>query len=280
VDIAIVGAGTVGTALAVAWNRAGHRILAVSGGAATEARAARWLPGVTVLPVRDIAAGADLVVVAVPDDALAETLEIVAPTFAAGCWLAHVSGARGLDVFPGPLDRRLAIHPLQTFPDVAAALEALPGCAVAVTAAAEPGFALGERLARDLGATPFRLADDRRALYHAAAVFASNDLVAVSGAAEQLFAAAGVPDARAAMAPLQRATLDNVARRGARDALTGPAVRGDAGTIERNLAAIAAAAPALVEAYVALCRLALGVAGDRVDPQARVRVEEALARWT
>jgi predicted short-subunit dehydrogenase-like oxidoreductase (DUF2520 family) len=280
VDIAIVGAGTVGTALAVAWNRAGHRIVAVSGRAATAARVATWLPGVPVRPLEDVAADAELVVVAVPDDALAETIEVVAPTVGPRTWLAHVSGARGLEVFPDARDRALAMHPLQSFPDVAAALDALPGCAVAVTAADESGFSLGEQLARDLGATPFRLADDRRPLYHAAAVFASNDLVAVSGAAEQLFAAAGVPDARAAMAPLQRATLDNVARRGARDALTGPAVRGDAGTIERNLAAIAAAAPALVDAYVVLCRVALDVAGDRIDAEARARVQEALSRWT
>jgi predicted short-subunit dehydrogenase-like oxidoreductase (DUF2520 family) len=280
VDIAIVGAGTVGTALAVEWIRAGHRIVAVSGRAATTERAATWLPGIPVRALADVGADAELVVLAVPDDALAGTIEEVAPTASADAWLAHVSGARGLDVFPSSVDRALAIHPLQTFPDVAAALETLAGCAVAVTASNETGFALGEQLARDLGAAPFRLADDRRPLYHAAAVFASNYLVAVSGAAEQLFQAAGVPDARAAMAPLQRATLDNVARRGAGDALTGPAVRGDAGTVERNLAALAAAAPALVDPYVSLCRLALDVAGERVGADARARLEEALARWT
>jgi predicted short-subunit dehydrogenase-like oxidoreductase (DUF2520 family) len=279
-DIAIVGAGTVGTALAVSWARAGHHIVAAAGRAATVDRAAAWLPGVPVRSLAEIAGAAELIVFAVPDDALVTTVGAVAPSAAADAWLAHVSGARGLSIFSGTRARALALHPLQTFPDVAAALETLPGCAVAVTAAEEAGYRLGEQLALDLLAVPFRLADEMRPLYHAAAVFASNYLVAIAGAGERLFAAAGVPDAAAAMAPLQRATLANVERLGPRDALTGPAVRGDAGTIEANLAAIAAAAPSLVPAYVALCRVAVDVAGERLSAEGRARVEGALARWT
>jgi predicted short-subunit dehydrogenase-like oxidoreductase (DUF2520 family) len=127
---------------------------------------------------------------------------------------------------------------------------------------------------------PFHLADERRPLYHAAAVFASNYLVAVAGAAAQLFAAAGVPDPESAMRPLQRATLDNVGRLGPRDALTGPAVRGDAGTIDRNLRAIAGAAPGLVPAYVELCRVAVEVAGSRLADDRRAKIEEVLRGWS
>jgi len=116
-------------------------------------------------------------------------------------------------------------------------------------------------------------------VYHAAAVFASNYLVTISGAAETLFEVAGVPDPLAAMRPLQEATLANVHRLGPRDALTGPAVRGDGETIERNLTAISAAAPTLVPSYVALCRAALEVAGERIAPADRAGVEEVLARW-
>ena len=116
------------------------------------------------------------------------------------------------------------------------------------------GSSLGESLGRDLGGRPFRLPDAQRPLYHAAAVFASNYLVAVSGAADVLFSRAGVPEALAAMRPLQEATLANVHRLGPRAALTGPAVRGDARTIDRNLSAIAATDPELLAPYVALCR--------------------------
>ncbi len=281
--IAIVGAGTAGTAVAVRWIRAGHAVTAVAGGAATPARAARWLPGVPVVDVVDAPAGAELVVLSVPDDALTGVATVLAGRLQPGAWALHLSGARGLDALEA-VERAgvgvLALHPLQTFADVAGAIDALSGAAIAVTARADVGFALGDRLAEDLGGRPFRLADEHRALYHAAAVFASNYLVAVSGAAVELFEAAGVPDARAAMRPLQAATLDNVHRLGPHDALTGPAVRGDAGTIDRNLAAVSGAAPALVVAYVALCRTAMDVAGARLSDDGRRAIEEVLGRWS
>jgi predicted short-subunit dehydrogenase-like oxidoreductase (DUF2520 family) len=84
------------------------------------------------------------------------------------------------------------------------------------------------------------------------------------------------------VAPLQRASLENVERLGAGRALTGPAVRGDAGTIRRNLDALKQEAPDLVAAYVAMARVALDVAdrAGRLPPGARAAVESVLAEWT
>lgn len=281
-DIAIVGAGRVGTALGVAWSRAGHAIVAVAGRAATPARAATWLPGVPVEPLDRVAGAAGVIVLGVPDEALAGVAADVAASMRPGARVIHVSGASGLDVLE-PIraagGRALAVHPLQTFADVAGAVDALAGCAFAVTAHDRADEALGEGLARDAGGVPFVIADADRPLYHAAAVFASNYLVVISAAAEEALAAAGVPDPRAALAPLQRATLANIDRLGTRDALTGPAVRGDAGTVERNLAALAGATPALVAPYVALCRAAMGVAGDRLTDADREALEGVLVRW-
>ena len=282
-DIAIVGAGTVGTAVGVAWAGAGHRVIAVAGRAETVSRAARWLPGVPVLPIAEAVSGAELVVIGVPDDVLPSIASTVASAVISGVDVLHLSGASGLDVLAPVVEagaRPLAVHPLQTFADVSGALETLRGCAIAVTAADDDGFVLSEALDRDLNERPFRLPDAQRPLYHAAAVFASNYLVAVSGAADALFSRAGVPEALAAMRPLQEATLANVHRLGPHAALTGPAVRGDAGTIDRNLSAIAAADPELVASYVALCRTAMLVAGDRLAGPARPAIEEVLARWS
>jgi predicted short-subunit dehydrogenase-like oxidoreductase (DUF2520 family) len=282
-NIAIVGAGTVGTAVAVRWASAGHAIVGVSGREETSARAEAWLPGVPVAAIAEAVRGAAVVAVAVPDAAMEAVASEIAGAIEPGTAVLHVSGALGLDVLDPIVAAGgvpLAVHPLQTFADVAGAIEALAGSAVAVTARVDTGWFLGDRLAMDLGGRPFHLAEEHRALYHAAAVFASNYLVAVSGAAAELFDAARVPDALAAMRPLQEATLANVHRLGPRDALTGPAVRGDAGTIDRNLAAIAAAAPHLVVPYVALCRATLDVAGQRLDVEARAAVEEVLARWS
>jgi predicted short-subunit dehydrogenase-like oxidoreductase (DUF2520 family) len=286
-DLAVVGAGRVGTALAVLLQRAGHVVTAVSGRGDTPARAERYLPGVPVLPAAEAASSGDLVLLSVPDDALEETAVTLAETatLRPEVWVAHVSGASGLDVL-APLvaagARRLAIHPLQTVPDVEGALERIPGSAVAVTADDEEGARLGERLALDVGGRPFRLDDERRPLYHAAAVFASNYIVTAAAVAEELFREAGVPDPVSALLPLARTSLDNVARLGPAEALTGPAVRGDAGTVERNLEALRAVAPHAVAGYIELCRLALdlGARGGRLSPEGRAAVEEVLAAWT
>lgn len=282
-DIAVLGAGRVGTALAVLLGRTGHTIVAVSGQDATPARVAKHLPGVAVLPLEEAAAAGEVVLVTVPDDSLRETVDRAAQSLRRGQWVVHTSGALGLEVLAPVLRsgaRRLAVHPLQTFPDVEAAIAAIPGCAAAVTAEDEEGYALGEALAGDLGASPFRLPDDLRPLYHAAAVFASNYLVTASGIAERLFSLAGIADPVAAMRPLQEATLANVGGMGPRAALTGPAVRGDAGTISKNLEALAQHAPETVAAYVVLCRASLDVAGERLDASGRAAVEEVLDRWT
>jgi predicted short-subunit dehydrogenase-like oxidoreductase (DUF2520 family) len=286
-DVAVVGAGRVGTAVAVLLDRAGHRIVAASGRAATRGRVARFLPGVPVLDAAGSAGRAELTLIAVPDaDLGAVVAEIVAGDgVRPGAWVAHLAGAVGLDVLAPVVragGRRLAVHPLQAFADVEGAIERLRGAAAAVTADDEDGYVLGERVASDVGAVPFRLDDAMRPRYHAAAVIASNDLVALSSVAERLFRSAGVPDPTAAMLPLQRATLDNVERLGPIAALTGPAVRGDATTIERNLEAVAAAAPEAVSAYVALARIALALAteGARLGADARLRVEAVLDRWS
>ncbi|HKI29785.1 MAG TPA: DUF2520 domain-containing protein [Actinomycetota bacterium] len=170
---------------------------------------------------------------------------------------------------------------MQTCPTVEAAVEAIPGASFAVTALDEEGHALGERLARDAGGYPFRIADERKPLYHAAAVFASNYVVTVTALAEELERVAGVPDPVAALAPLQDATLANVHRVGAAEALTGPAVRGDAITLQRNLEALAEHVPDAVRPYVTLADLALALAerSGRVPPRGREAVEEVLVRW-
>jgi predicted short-subunit dehydrogenase-like oxidoreductase (DUF2520 family) len=286
-DVAVVGAGRVGTAVAVLLRDAGHRIVAVSGREGTARRAAVHLPGVVVRDAAEAAAAADIVILGVPDDALEATATALADAgaFHPGAWVVHLSGAAGLDVL-APVRaagaRTLALHPLQTFPDVEGAIERIPGCAVGVTAEDERGDALGARLAEDLGARPFRLPERARPLYHAAAVFASNYVVASIGRADQLFGVAGIGEAADALMPLVRATVDNIARLGVGAALTGPAVRGDAGTVARNIAALAESAPDAVAAYVAMAREALTLATDagRLRPEAGARVEEVLTRWT
>jgi predicted short-subunit dehydrogenase-like oxidoreductase (DUF2520 family) len=282
--ISVVGAGRVGTGLAVLWRRAGHEIVAVSGGAATPERAATYLPEVPVVEAEEAAADAEVVVIATPDAAIRPVCERLAGALRPRASVAHASGASGLDALDAAAATgasTLAVHPYQTCPTVEAAVERMAGATFAVTARDEAGYTLGERLARDAGGRPFRIADELKPLYHASAVFASNYLVTVTALAEQLARAAGVPDPAGALALLQEATLANIERVGPAEALTGPAVRGDALTLRRNIEALAARTPEAVRPYVVLADLAIALAerSGRLSTHGRLAVQEVLAWW-
>jgi predicted short-subunit dehydrogenase-like oxidoreductase (DUF2520 family) len=193
--------------------------------------------GVALLDAGD----ADLVILCVPDRAIAE----VAAGIEAGPWVAHVSGGTPLSAL-APHERRFSLHPLQTF-TLDRGPEQLDGACAAVTGETDEAVATAKWLATTLGLQPFVLADERRTLYHAGAAIASNYLVTLRVAAGALFEASAVPPE--ALEPLMRRVIDNGFQ------LTGPIERGDWETVERHRAAIAEAAPDLLPAYDALATL-------------------------
>jgi predicted short-subunit dehydrogenase-like oxidoreductase (DUF2520 family) len=260
--VAIVGPGRVGTLLAVAFARAGHRVVAVAGGdAAARDRIAGLVAGVRPTPELATAIdGADLVVLAVPDDAIATLIADLAriDALAAGQRLVHVAGSHGL----APLRlaaaagaRVAACHPAMTVPAGSADPDLLVGTAWAVTAApADLGWA--RDLVVDLGGDPYDVPDDRRVLYHAGLAVASNAVGAGVAVARQLLLAARIGDPAPFLAPLVHASITNVLAAGA-SALTGPVTRGDTGTILRHLAEVAADVPTLLASYRALTAVVL-----------------------
>jgi predicted short-subunit dehydrogenase-like oxidoreductase (DUF2520 family) len=228
-----------------------------------------------------------VVLLSVPDDRIRETCQTLARRGALSedSSAVHLSGANPLEDLASAEEAGalvLSVHPLQTAPDVDTAIERFPGSGFAITARSEQGFALGEDLARSAGGRPFRLLDEHKPLYHAAAIFCSNYLTVSTGIAERLFAAAGIPEARSLFAPLAEASVDAALLRGAGEALTGPVVRGDAGTVRRNLEALKERAPDCIPVYLTLARAALDmVAGEkRLGPRERAGVEEVLDAWT
>lgn len=282
--IAVVGLGKAGTALAVRWLLAGHELaIAVHRESSREHHEA-YLSDAVLLPAAEAAHTADVVVLGVPDARIGAVCEGLQDSFAPGRTVAHLSGATplsALDPARAAGASRLSLHPLQTFPSVEAAVGRLAGSAMAVTADDEETAVLGERLAADAGCRPFRLADDAKPLYHSAAVLASNAVVAVLAEAAEVFARAGLSDPSMFL-PLVRASVDNVGELGPEAALTGPVVRGDAGTVERNLAALAEARPDAVAPYLALARMTLDLArhSGRLPAAGAAAVEEVLARWS
>ncbi len=220
------------------------------------------------------------------DDAIAKVASLLAGGngLRPGQRVIHLSGSVGLDALDHAVAggaEVLSAHPLQAFPTVEAGINRFPGSSVAITARTNQALSLGESLASDAGGVPFRLAEDMKPLYHAAAVFCANYLVTVEAVAEELFRIAGVTEPVARFAPLATAVLDRTLTEGPANALTGPAVRGDAGTVRRNLEALAAHSPEALAAYVDLARLALRLAdGARNIAEAdRQRIERELSRW-
>ncbi|MGH2573170.1 MAG: Rossmann-like and DUF2520 domain-containing protein [Actinomycetota bacterium] len=288
-SVAIIGAGRVATALAVLLERAGHRVVAASGRERTRDRVTRYLTSTRFLPAEvshQAARAGTVVILGVPDDLIAGVCAEMAGmgAFLPSHHVLHLSGSVGLEALAPARElgaEVLSLHPLQAFPSVSDGVERLPGSAIAVTAEVESGFTLGEALARDVGGRPFRLRDEVKPLYHAAAVFCSNYLVVVEAMAERLFRLAGLEEPLPLFSPLARSTLEATLTRGPGEALTGPAVRGDVGTIARNLEALAVRAPSAVPPYVALASAAAGLAFERgrLSPDDMERLDEVLKRW-
>lgn len=187
------------------------------------------------------AAGVDLVVIATPDAAVREVARAVAPVERAV--VAHLAGSLGTDVL-APHRRRVALHPVVSMP---ARDTELAGAWFAIA-----GDPLAERLVVDLGGRAVPVADDRRALHHAAATIAANHLVALLGQVERVAAAAGVP--LEAYLSLARGAVDGVAQLGPAEALTGPVRRGDEETVTRHLAALPPEERPAYEAMAAAAR--------------------------
>ena len=257
-DVGVVGAGRVGAVLGAALARAGHVVSGVS--AVSEAsleRAATLLPGVPVKPVPEVVAGAHLVVIAVPDDALQGLVAGLSATrtFTPGQLVLHTSGAHGISVFEAAADSDivpLAVHPVMTFTGTALDLERLADCCFGVTTVdlARP---VGEALVIEMGGDPVWIAEEDRVTYHAALAHCSNHLVTLVAQSMQLLGEAGVEDPARVLEPLLSAALANTLQRGDA-ALTGPVARGDAGTVAGHVAMLRKVAPDIHPTYLALAR--------------------------
>lgn len=183
--VGIISAGRVGTALGVALQRADHVVVACSAiSHASRRRAQRRLPDTPVLPPLDVAASAELLLLAVTDSELAGLVSGLAATSAVRpqTIVAHTSGANGIGIL-APLAQQgcipLAIHPAMTFTGSDEDISRLPDTCFGITAADDVGYAIGQSLVLEMGGEPFCVREDARILYHAALAHASNHIVTV-----------------------------------------------------------------------------------------------------
>ncbi|MGC5627500.1 Rossmann-like and DUF2520 domain-containing protein [Georgenia sp. Z1344] len=285
-DVGIVSAGRAGSVLGAAMAIAGHRLVGVTARSeASRERAAVLLPDVPVLPAADVAAEAQLLLLAVPDDVLPGLVAELADSGAIrpGQVVVHVCGRHGTDVLEPAAARgalTLAVHPAMTFTGTSLDLRRLPGCPTAVTAA--PALLpLAQAVAIDLGGEPVVVAAADRALYHAALSHGANHLVTLVGQAARMLEEAGVSEPGDYLRPLLEAALGNALAAG-ESALTGPVARGDAATVRAHTAALGEldqpSQADLLATYAHLARTtaARAVRTGRLAPDAAAAVLDAL----
>ncbi len=280
----LVGPGRVGRALLVLLPQGGHAVVGVG---VRRSASAEAVVSLSDAPVDVIGAAppphlaeADLLWLTVPDDAIASVARSLAPFVPAQCVVAHASGAVPASLLRQCVPRAAAvvsIHPLYPFVDPHRDAQ---GCRRAAWfVEGEPGgIAAARSLLEPLGIEPQILPPDRKARYHAAAVLASNAVVALGALAVDLLASLGLsPDkGLAALLPLMEAAVGNLGARGLPGALTGPVSRGDVEVVRRHLAALEEA-PRARDAYRALMRRAVGVArAQGFAPSERLDALEAL----
>lgn len=281
--IGIVGAGAVGTALGVAFARAGWPVAAVaSRDPGRRERFVRLVGGAprAVARPEDLLDDAELIVLAVPDDAIAPVAARL--RLYAGQAIVHTSGLLGREVLEPALAAGSAagsFHPLVAFAETERAVAALRGATVAIEGD-ERLLPLLAALAEGIGATPVRLAPGAKPAYHAAAVLAAGGFVALLDAIAELGRVAGLDEAAslAVYGPLVEGTLANARALGIRAALTGPATRGDAGTLAAHLAVLAERAPAVLPLYASAAEREIELAAARgaIDGPAARRLRETL----
>lgn len=282
--VGVISVGRVGATLAEGLRRAGHQVIAVSGVSdASLRRAEELLPDVAVLPPDQVAAGADLVLLAVPDDALSGLVRglVATESLRSGQIIVHTSGAHGVEVLAPAAEvgaLTLAMHPAMTFTGRPEDVERLPAACMAVTAPPdEVAWNVAEALALELGMEPVRVPEESRRLYHAALAHGANHLITLVNECAALLRGAGVEQAERVMGPILSASLDNALRFGDR-AITGPVMRGDVGTVRSHVAALGAADPAVLPSYVELARRTAdrSVAAGLLRADAAAEIREAL----
>ena len=280
--IGFIGAGRLGSALAMAMQKADLRVHAVASARAESAeRMAARLPRCEAVSAQQVADRCDLVFITTPDAAIEPTA--AALTWRAGIGVLHCSGATEVDALRHAREQGAVIggfHPMQTFADPAAAARSLPGCTVTIEA---QSAALDQQLvaiAARLGCAVNRLPPGMRARYHAAAGYASQFINALLAEAAHLWAGWGASEADTvrALLPLVRGTLAAIESNGIAGGMPGPVSRGDVDTVAKHMAAMAALGEPVLSSYRLLCdrTVPLALARGGIDAQTAQRLRGIL----
>lgn len=249
----IIGAGIVGTALAVRLVEAGHDCIGVHTRSPYSYERFRNYLNRDHVSLEALVPAVDCLFITTQDGMIRTVAEnlVANSLFTSGQVWIHCSGSLPSEILRVqeklPL-QYLSLHPLQAFASIEKALAILSGTHFGIEGDNEK---LGEEIVRDLGGIPHHIVAAQKSLYHAGAVVASNYLVVLASLAVELFEEAGIPEKEAidSLLPLMKGSLYNLEQVGLSKALTGPIARGDAQVVKGHLEHMPAQ---LVEIYQAL----------------------------
>ncbi len=282
VKLGFIGAGTVGTALAVRLSAQGYPVVAVFSRSQSSAeRLAQLIPNCKVMTQsQDVADGAQLVFITTPDDVITQVASSL--KWHTGQGVVHCSGALPKDILASAQECGAnigSLHPLQTFASIKQAIENLPGSTFALEAE-EPLLGILKEIAKALQGHFIELKASDKVAYHAAAVFTSNYLVTLVKLATDLWQTFGVPkdEAIRALIPLLKGTLHNIESVGIPNCLTGPIARGDVGTIKKHLLTLAKVAPKMLATYreLGVKTIPVSLAKGRINKEQAKALEKIL----
>ena len=281
-NLGFIGAGTVGTALAILLSSKGYKVVAASSRSPTSAeKLAKQVNGCRALSNnQDVADTADLIFITTPDDIISKVASEV--QWHTGQSVIHCSGAASTDILE-PAKKAGAMvggfHPLQTLASVEQAIKNIPGSTFALEAE-KPLLSTLKDLATAIGGHCIELKASGKVVYHASAVFACNYLITLVKLATDLWQTFSVPPDQSirALLPIIRATLNNIETIGIPQCLTGPIARGDTGTIKKHLDALGEAAPELLSTYkeLGLKTLPIAVAKGKINEHQAQELEALL----
>ena len=277
--LGFIGAGTVGTALAIRLSQQGYPVIAVSSRSHTSAKklAQAISDCQAVTDNQAVADAAELIFITTPDDIIAPVASEI--KWRPGQSVVHCSGADSTGILESAKKSGVqvgAFHPLQTFASAEQAVDNIPGSTFAIEAE-EPLLSTLKDMTTALEGHWIELQASDKVLYHAAAVIASNYLVTLVKLAADLWQTFNVPTSQAtkALMPLLRGTLNNIDNVGIPQCLTGPIARGDTGTIKKHINALEKAAPALLSTYreLGLQTIPVALAKGRIAQQQAEEME-------
>ena len=265
--VAVLGAGRLGSSLAIALDKAGYTVAAITSRQPTHRE---WLnshitTGIVVENVQTAVNVANIVFITGPDAYIEKICSGV--KWRSHQAVIHCAGAMSLD----PLDTaRVAgaqtggFHPLQTFPTIDS-YERLQDVSFAIESASPELLGWLRTLAEDLGGSAFQIESSQRAAYHASAVMACGLLSGLTGLSAEMWESLGIErtEALRRLIPLLRATVDALDEKGLPHAITGPFVRGDIETITMHLEATANKSIGIRNAYAALALASLHIAKEQ-----------------